>query len=268
MIEQYFAERGIAFRTNDFQEGRETLVFVHGVSGSLSAWELYEAYFKDAYNVLTYDIRGHGKSYKPSAYGAYALSEFTQDLEALLAHVGIAQCVLISHSFGSLIALAYLHEHPERVRRAVLLSPSAAPNANIMSRILYPFILIATLLLRPFPRFRTTGWRVDYAEYPDTTDWDIPVMWANIRNTTLRVYLFCTLQSYAFNAVPYLGELAMPLLLMHGARDTIFPVRNAHFVHEHTKNSKLIVLPDIDHILVLNRFPEVSRAIEAFVKEP
>lgn len=266
MIEQYFVERGIAYRTNTFQEGRETLVFVHGVSGSLSAWELYENYFKDSYNVLTYDIRGHGKSYKPKAYAAYALEAFVQDLEALLAHVGVTQCVLISHSFGSLIALQFLHEHPERVSRAVLLSPSAAPNANIMSRILYPFIWAATLALRPLPLFRTTGWRVDYAEYPDTTDWDVPVMWANIRNTTLRVYLFCTLQSYAFNAVPYLDELTMPLLLMHGVRDTIFPVRNAHFLHEHTKNSKLIVLPDIDHILVLNRFPEVSQAVEAFVR--
>lgn len=267
MNEYHLPGRDICYHKNEFVAGRETLVFIHGLSGSLSAWDLYEKRFESEYNVLTYDIRGHGKSYKPHRYDDYAISHFSEDLEFLLSHLGIESCVLISHSFGTLVAFQYLHEHPQRVSRAVLLSADAAPYADTLARLVYPFILIAKAVtaLLPFPKHK--GWHVDYTKYPDTTDWDIPVMWANIRNSTLQVYMYCTLQSYNVDARPYLKDIRIPVLLMHGTRDTIFPVSNAYFLHKEIADSKLIVMPDIDHILVLNRPHEVSEAIEAFVQD-
>ncbi len=267
MSDHLFPECGIWYRTNVFSADRETLVFIHGLSGSLSAWELYEERFKDSYNILTYDIRGHGKSRKPKTYTDYAIKEFSRDLEALLSHLGIEGCVLISHSFGTLIAFQFLHDHPDPVTRAVFLSPSVAPYTSALARLTYPFTYMASLAVRPLPFSGRIGWHVDYAKFPNTTDWDIPIMWANIRSTTLRVYLFCTLQSYAFDAGPWLDQISIPVLLMHGKRDTIFPVENSFIIRTHIQGSLLIVLPDIDHILVLNRFPEVSLAISDFVKQ-
>lgn len=265
MQDHHFGERDIAYRTNEFRASRQTLVFIHGLSGSTSAWELYERYFEDAYNILTYDIRGHGYSNRPREYQDYKLTEYTADLEALLEHLEIDSCILVSHSFGSLIAEQYLIEYPRRVRKAVLLSPCAAPYQNPIARLAYPFTWLATALLKVLPFSHHAGRRVDYSKYPDTTDWDIPIMWANIRANSLHVYIYCTLQTFHLDVRHHLKDISIPILLIHGNRDTIFPVRNAKYMHEHLSNSQLILLKDIDHILVLNRFPEVSKAIAEFV---
>ena len=67
-MKEHFFEDRIYYRTNEFKSDRLTLVFVHGVSGSSSAWLPYEKIFENKYNVLTYDIRGHGLSKKYPHY--------------------------------------------------------------------------------------------------------------------------------------------------------------------------------------------------------
>ena len=65
MQEYIFQPKKIYYRKNDFRPDCPTLVFIHGISGSSSAWLLYEKKFKDQYNILTFDLRGHGNSWKP-----------------------------------------------------------------------------------------------------------------------------------------------------------------------------------------------------------
>ena len=89
MKELFFEERGLAYRSNNIEEGRKTLVFVHGLSGSSSAWYPYEEKFENAYNILTFDLRGHGMSKKQFFYSSYTPELMATDLVALLKHVGI-----------------------------------------------------------------------------------------------------------------------------------------------------------------------------------
>jgi len=46
MKESYFSKNNIYYRINEFQPGRPTLVFIHGLSGSSSAWLEYEKKFE------------------------------------------------------------------------------------------------------------------------------------------------------------------------------------------------------------------------------
>ena len=80
MKEFYFKENHIYYRMNDFKPDRKTLVFVHGMSGSSSAWIEYEEKFSKEYNVLTYDLRGHGKSHRYKKFNDYEIDKFTEDL--------------------------------------------------------------------------------------------------------------------------------------------------------------------------------------------
>ena len=53
----------------------------------------------------------------------------------------------------------------------------------------------------------------------------------------------------------------------HGKKDTIFPVRNAISMAEKIKNSRLILLENADHILVIKNFEDVQEAIEHFLND-
>lgn len=267
MTEHFFDGRGICYRTNAFVPDRQTLVFVHGVSGSSSAWRAYEERFQQTYNLLSYDLRGHGKSRKYARCQDYVMAHFVEDLLALLDYLRIDKCVLISHSFAVLITFSFLRANQHRVEAVVLASGDfdvgRSRPAKILRCILAPIALLDHLPFHPRP-----GRHVDYARYPQSGDWNVPRMLDDVRNTTWRVYFYCSKEGYAVRADSFLPDIHLPVLLLHGRNDTIFPVENSIYMATRIPGARLVVLEDSDHIIILNRPREVADAIEAFLPAP
>lgn len=65
------------------------------------------------------DLRGAGLS-DPPADGRYRLSDYVADIELFRDELGLERMNVVSHSFGSLVALAYAATHPERVERLIV----------------------------------------------------------------------------------------------------------------------------------------------------
>jgi len=261
----YYLNNRIFYKKNRFCKCRKTLIFVHGLSGSSSAWIPYEKKFEKSYNVLSFDLRGHGKSYKPKKYGDYSIKKFAEDLENVVRHERIKKFVLICHSFAVFIGLEFLRKNQRFVSSAVFLSPASKPPINLISKILKK-ILKSKKLLNILPLKKDYGYHVDYSKHPDTGDWNVPRMIDDIGNTGLKIYLWGTKHSYDFDAEKLLKNIKIPVLLMHGKKDTIFPYKNSVYLRNKIKNSKLVLLDDIDHIIVLNRFDDVSKEIAKFLK--
>jgi 3-oxoadipate enol-lactonase len=266
VIEDFFAERGLYYRTNVFAARRPTLVLMHGVSGSSSAWRDYEARFENRGNLIAYDLRGHGKSLKYRRRRDYAIPCFVDDLRALLDHVGVDRCVLVCHSFAALIALEFLRAHQSRVDGAVIISGDfdvgRTRPARILDRVLAPVALLERLpSFSPSPRTH-----IDYAKYPQSGDWNVPRMLADIRNTTWRVYLYCTKEASAVHAEDLLQRILVPVLLVHGRRDSIFSFENSVVMAARIPDADIVLIDDADHIVVLNRPREVGDAIERYLR--
>jgi len=254
------------YKKNEFKLGRKTIVFVHGLSGSSSAWIKYEIKFEKEYNVLSFDLRGHGKSFKPKKYSDYEIKCFADDLAELLEFLKIKKCILVSHSFGTLIALEFLSKYQDKVSATVFLSPSYCIGKSKLGKIIKPFLNVAHVF-RLFPFFVRRGVHVDYSRFKNSGDWSISRNFADIPNTGVRVFLYCLSQSYKFDRENILKNIHVPTLIIHGEKDSIFPVSNGKKMAAEIKNSKLILLPNANHILVLNYFAEVSAAMEEFIKK-
>lgn len=97
------------------------VVFVHGLGyDSLASFYLTLAPPAAAagFDVLTYDLRAHGRSDRPAE--GYLLRDFTADLEELLDGIGVTEPVhLVGNSFGGTVAFEFAARHPERVRSIV-----------------------------------------------------------------------------------------------------------------------------------------------------
>ena len=258
-------KKKIFYWKNIFSPTRPTLIFVHGLSGSSSAWIKYEKKFSRSFNVVSLDLRGHGKSEKFKEYEAYEIKKFAQDILELVGYLKIKNFILVSHSFGTLVALEFLFHHQDLVKAAVFISHSFYVKNRILAKILKPFLYFTKFLSRlPLPL--KTGGHIDYSHYINTGDWNLRRSLADIRNTSLRVYLYSTKQSYNFNRQDFLEKIKIPTLIIHGKKDTIFPVKNSLIMAEKIKDSRLVILEKADHILVLNNYNEVSREIEKFLQ--
>ena len=100
------------------------LVFLHGLMGSGVNWNRIAKAFESEAQVLTFDQRGHGRSFKPKE--GYSPRDYADDLHKILNELGWDKINLVGHSMGGKNAIVFAHTYPERVNRLVIedISPS------------------------------------------------------------------------------------------------------------------------------------------------
>lgn len=86
----------------DLQGSGTTLVFLHGFGENRQMWAAYKAYFGD-YQVLTIDLPNTGDSEVMEA----SVARMAKVVNAVLIAENIEQCILIGHSMGGYVALAF-----------------------------------------------------------------------------------------------------------------------------------------------------------------
>ena len=262
MQEYFFEKDRIYYRTNEFKPDRLTLVLAHGASGSSSAWLPYEKIFENKYNILSYDIRGHGKSKKYPHYEDYEIKNFALDLHDLITHLKISKFILISNSFAGLVALEYIKLYRQSIIANVFTSPGVYLNQGLLAKIAPKILKLGKIFLfHPQPRGH-----VDYRKHQNSTDWNIKRNLADMRNTTLRVHFHVIRQS--FTPLQYeLEKINVPTLIIHGEKDSMVPLKNAIQMHNKIKNSEFVSIKNVDHNTVHNGVKEMSEAIESFIEK-
>ena len=95
------------------------LVLIHGVGLDLEMWDGQAAALAPHFQVIRYDLLGHGGSVNPP--GERDLSDFAGQLDALLAELNLGPLMLAGFSIGGLIAQTFVLAQPEKVRRLVLM---------------------------------------------------------------------------------------------------------------------------------------------------
>ena len=87
------------------------LVLINGLADDLQTWSAnIPAFTAAGYQVLAYDNRGIGQSFRPP--GPYTANIMAAHLHALLLHLGIKNFHLLGVSMGGMIAQTYALEYP------------------------------------------------------------------------------------------------------------------------------------------------------------
>jgi pimeloyl-ACP methyl ester carboxylesterase len=121
------------------------LVFLHGVMGSGANWRKITPYFTNNFCVLTFDQRGHGRSFKPMS--GYAPEDYAYDLKEMLNELGWHKIHLVGHSMGGRNALAFAHLYPDKLEALVIEDIGPEGNHLAMDRTLRLIESVPT----PFP---------------------------------------------------------------------------------------------------------------------
>jgi 3-oxoadipate enol-lactonase len=101
----------------------QPLVFINSLGTDLRIWDDVVACVEGQFDLLRYDLRGHGLSDIPP--GPYSIHDHMEDLEVLLRQLGLKDVILAGNSVGGMIAMDYAIMHGDNVR-ALVLSDTAA----------------------------------------------------------------------------------------------------------------------------------------------
>jgi pimeloyl-ACP methyl ester carboxylesterase len=109
------------------------LVFLHGLMGSGLNWRRIAQAFEDRWRILTFDQRGHGRSFHPE--NGYRPVDYAEDLLQILNDLGWDRVALVGHSMGGRNALEFADRHPHRLTALVIEDISPANNWSGVERI-------------------------------------------------------------------------------------------------------------------------------------
>lgn len=106
------------------------LILIHGgPGGDYRSMLNAKAYGNHGFHVVFYDQRGSGLSRreaKSQYQDEHAVQLFIDDLDGLIDHFqidGTQKIFLLGHSWGAMLATAYINQNPERISGAVLAEP-------------------------------------------------------------------------------------------------------------------------------------------------
>ena len=72
------------------------------------------------FTVVTYDVRGHGKTAKPA--GKYTVMQFSNDVAKLIDHLGLGPMHVMGLSMGGMIAFQLATDRPDLVRSIIIVN--------------------------------------------------------------------------------------------------------------------------------------------------
>lgn len=115
-------ERQDALIHYDLRGDGPVVLLTHGFSSSGAAFAGNATAIVNAgCRLVTWDLRGHGRSDAGADAESYTVSRVLGDMAALLDHVGADRAVVGGHSLGGYLSLAFRIAHPDRVEGLILL---------------------------------------------------------------------------------------------------------------------------------------------------
>ena len=96
------------------------VLLIHGLGSSTEDWEPQVEALRAVFTVVAYDVRGHGRTGKPSA--KYSVKQFAGDAARLIEHLGLWPVHVVGLSMGGMIAFQLAADRPDLVRSIVIVN--------------------------------------------------------------------------------------------------------------------------------------------------
>lgn len=120
----------MALNVISFPGSQPTIVLLHGLGGTARYWTSVKDFSSTDNEVSLVDLLGFGDSPKP--YCRYTIGKHLQALIPELEKFD--DIILIGHSLGAALALAYAARYPQRIKRLVLISLPYFGNMQTVNR--------------------------------------------------------------------------------------------------------------------------------------
>ena len=276
-----------SLRVHHMHGGRGTpVVFIHGLGSSgYMEWRFNLEFAAVRHRVYAPDLPGFGRTEKPRA--RYGIPYFTRFIDRYMEDRGLRSAAVVGASLGGRIALELALEHPKRVRKLVLVNALGLGRPNLqlsyglmtLPRVGEAFMKFASDAVQWIPQPMIRGVAARYAGSS-----------GNLKRTMDDTYFTNLRELYAADGYPdaylatvrslvtpkaifaadydlskRLSAIKVPVQLIWGADDPLFPVAHAARAHALIKQSRLAVLEGAGHTPQAERPEEFNRVLENFL---
>jgi len=236
------------------------LLLLHGYTDSSRTWSLLVPYL-DRYRLIIPDQRGHGLSAAPDCcYGTIQLAE---DARLLLDALTIERAAVAGHSMGSMVAIAFAADRPERVERIVLIGSTALPPVRRgdwlwtnVAELKFPLDRDSKFLREWHPANQPTPVDPVFAEAAMEEILAIkPQVWRGVMRELAEVPV-----------ARHAADIKAPALILSGGADPLFPPEHHQALVKAIPGSTGHVYPGLGHNPLWEQPQDVAHRISEFLE--
>ncbi len=227
-------------------EGK-TIVFIHGLSDNLLYWQPLVNSIKNHYQILQYDLRGHGLSEWKNE--KISMSTYVDDLLFLLNKLEIKSANFVGFSLGSAIALDFAIKYPQRVSSLVLISSFFKVDQHLS----VVFNTLKQSLEKGFPEFFETIIPMVLCPEVIRENRDELNMLKCVASETanLQAYIEAVDVCLSFNVEDKLQYIDIPTLIIAAKYDDLTLQSMQEELHDKIRNSKMTVFDNVKHNILI-----------------
>lgn len=224
----------------------------HALGSSLLMWNPQRKVLEPRFQVLRYDVRGHGKSEAPP--GAYTLDLLAEDAVALLDALAIDNVHWVGLSMGGMIGQSVALNYPKRLNSLALCDTAAAiaPEAQP----LWQERIDAVRGKGVESQVDLTLERWFTPSFLKLNPPMLEVIRREFLATPAKGFLGCTEAIRKLNYLDRLSEIKIPTLIMVGEDDPGTPVSASEAMHQRIHNAKLVIIKSARHLTNVEQ-PEI-----------
>jgi pimeloyl-ACP methyl ester carboxylesterase len=251
----------------------QVIVFIHGASVSSAMWEKQVAYFSKKFQVITYDLRGHGKTGKIDTM-AYTIDLFAEDLKNLLDYLNLDHTpVICGISLGGMILQNFAVKYPEHYAGIILCNTAVSLKLTFwdhLMTILFPeWLMISSLRMYSVKRFARQSFKI--AKWTRGRKWlgeqaTVQYLHEELEKMDKEEWIKTYQAIYSFRKQP-LTRIKKPALIIMSEHEPASIFKHAELMQREIENSALVVIKNAGHVPNLDQPDAFNQEIEIFLNK-
>lgn len=248
---------------DDVGEGSIPIIFIHGYPFDKTMWQLQLNFFKSYYRVISFDIRGFGKSTDEES--PLSMNLFSEDLIAFMNKLSIDKAIVCGLSMGGYIVLNTMKRFPNRFKALVLCDTQCIADTIEVKEKRYK--TIDEIEVDGVTKFNE-GF-IKNVFHKDSLS-NKKKLVEKLRNTVFSnsqhiITMGLSAIAERSETCSTLKEIKIPTLIICGREDEVTPLVESEFMNATIKGSILHVIDNAGHVSNLEQPHEFNKHLFSFL---
>lgn len=241
------------------------IILLHGLTSSYKAWDKMLPFLSElSRTIIMPDMRGCGLSSRPERADDYELEKHAEDIKLLMEKERIKKAVIVGHCFGSMVGATFGSLYPQKTERLILVNTGFNLPWFINSAVSYYPMKILSLIIAFLIKASYTGDRIDYSQFSYLPDVELKRLLLDVRATGIGSLFRQFIALGKWQGKRYFKNLSIPVLVLAGKHDSIYPSGDTNRVMSVIKHAKGEYIEG-NHILIINNAREIYQKITEYL---
>jgi pimeloyl-ACP methyl ester carboxylesterase len=240
------------------------LLLLHGFGEDSNIWKYQENYFGEKYRLILPDIKGSGRSIMD--HTEWTMEHGAAEIKLILDNERISQCIMIGHSMGGYITLAFAEKYPQYLAGWGLFHSTAFADNDEKKRNRQKSIEFIqthgayTFLKQTIPHLFTEKYQKEHASEVEE------LLEAGKAFSAEALITYYKAMMARPDRTVVLKQSVKPVLMIIGEEDKAVPLADSLQQASFAEQSLIKILPQVAHMGMWEAPATCNKTIEEFIE--